>query len=58
MNPILVFYYCEIVQQSDVVTWPKQLVTENVKRLCTRAGSGIGLIENERICWFVRFSIR
>ena len=31
MNPILVFYHCKIVQQSDAVSWPNQLKTEKVK---------------------------
>ena len=58
MNPDLVFYHHNIVQQSDAVNWPNQLETKKSKRFCTRAGSGIGLIENERMCWFVRFSLR
>ena len=50
MNPDLVFYHHNTVQQSDAVNWPNQLETKKPKRFCTRAGRGIGLIENERIC--------
>ena len=49
MNPILAFCNRKIVHQSDAVNWPNHLETKKSKRLCTRAGSGIGLIENERI---------
>ena len=31
MNPILDFYYCKIVQQSDAVNWPNQLEIKKIK---------------------------
>ena len=52
MNPILVFYHRKLVQQSDAAIRSNQLETKKVKHLCTRAGNDIGLIKNERICWF------
>ena len=58
MNPILVFYHHKTVQQSDAVNWRNQLETNKSKHLCIIASSGISLIENEKICWFVSFSIR
>ena len=58
MNPIFVFYHRKIVQQFDAVNWPSHLETKKAKRLCTRAVSGISLIRNESIYWFVNFSIK
>ena len=52
----LLFQFSTIVKLNKSFTLPINKTSfkrKKTERLCSSSGSGIGLIENERICWFL-----